>query len=231
MAENETHSRRPVSPAEIRQKLPPVEGRLGTQRAPRSPHAACSWRAGRFRARPDPRQDGRGQEAGAGARRQVRLAAASQSLARHPSLVPSPAPSLASRRLRDASAPRPARRSARVRVRSCPKTFVAVPAPGGGVPRPGCSGFHIGAASASSCGWPTGGRNSRISPLLRSHQTATKPTRSKISTERSRRIQRRAAGAQRIAGCASARLTPRGAFFSMWSILTIPIGFPPLESA
>ena len=82
-----------------------------------------------------------------------------------------------------------------------------------------------------SCGWPTGGRNSRISPLLRSHQTATKPTRSKISTERSRRIQRRAAGAQRIAGCASARLTPRGAFFSMWSILTIPIGFPPLESA
>jgi hypothetical protein len=28
MAENETHSRRPVSPGEIGPKLPPVEGRL-----------------------------------------------------------------------------------------------------------------------------------------------------------------------------------------------------------
>ena len=31
------------------------------------------------------------------------------------------------------------------------------------------------------CGWPTCGRNSRISPLLRSDQTTTKPTRSKMS--------------------------------------------------
>ena len=34
MAENETHSRRPVSPAEIGQKLPPVEGRLGDTTSP-----------------------------------------------------------------------------------------------------------------------------------------------------------------------------------------------------
>ena len=44
---------------------------------------------------------------------------------------------------------RPSRRSARVRVRSCPKTFVAVPAPSGGVSRPGRSRFHTGPASAS----------------------------------------------------------------------------------
>ena len=82
-------------------------------------------------------------------------AAASQSRARHPSLVPSPAPSLASRRLRDASAPAPQGGAPRVRVRICPKTFVAVPAPSGGVPRPGCSRFHTGAASAS----PADGRH------------------------------------------------------------------------
>jgi hypothetical protein len=33
------------------------------------------------------------------------------------------------------------------------------------------------------CGWPTCGRNSRISPLLRSDQMTTTPTRNKISTE------------------------------------------------
>jgi hypothetical protein len=48
-----------------------------------------------------------------------------------------------------------------------------VPAPSGGVPRPGCSRFHAGSCERESCGWPTCGRNSRISPLLRSHQTAT----------------------------------------------------------
>jgi hypothetical protein len=32
-------------------------------------------------------------------------------------------------------------------------------------------------------------------------------------------------------GFRTGRQLPRGAFFSMWSILTIPIGFPPLKSA
>ena len=34
MAENETHSRRPVSPGEIGHRLPPVEGRLGRHNEP-----------------------------------------------------------------------------------------------------------------------------------------------------------------------------------------------------